>query len=178
MPRKKNPVAVGEGRCLPCGGAALVFIDKAGRYYTRCKEPACLKCDQRNTDDVQGAMLAGVLAVSGEPAKRPKSYRLPAEPAEPQAAPAVAPVGTVPEAGACTDPEPGTQKPGEPQAAPAVEPVQEAAAGAVSATEKPAEPQAPPAVEPVQGAEKKKGRGGLLVLALLLATGGTALIFA
>lgn len=65
MPRKKNPVQIGEGDCLFCGALTLVFINTKHDLYQRC--PSCGKCDQRHDPDNQAAILTGLRAHGFEP---------------------------------------------------------------------------------------------------------------
>lgn len=85
MPRKQNPLLVGEGICQLCIQPCHVYQSKLTHLYTRC--PACGKADQRTDEAVQTAMLKSL----GEavPPKHPRN--VPAAPAETSAAPAVQP---------------------------------------------------------------------------------------
>lgn len=65
MPRKRNPVQIGEGTCLFCGAQSLVFINTRHDLYQRCVP--CGKCDQRHDPVSQAAILAGLRARGFEP---------------------------------------------------------------------------------------------------------------
>lgn len=157
MPRKKNPVKVGEGACLYCQGITAVFVNTRRDLYQRC--PDCGRCDQRHDQESQAAMLAGLRARGFEPPHTPR--KLVGLPDVPKVAPGAVPVEPVPAAdtlGADPVQEPapaGTPEPDETGAAPEVQPVQQVQ-------------EAPPATE--------TPRGGLVAVAIVSLAAGLGLI--